>query len=170
MVKEAGKGLILVISKWDTLEDKTPFTRDELAGKIKYHFIFVPWAPLIFTSSLTGQNVTKLFELATEIAQKRTTRIKTPELNCWLRMTVDKHPPAGLKNRDPKLNYIVQEDDNRTPSFKVFGAHTKFLHWSYKRFMERELREAFGFEGTPIKFWFIEKHVTHKHGTRPPAE
>lgn len=167
MIKEAGKGLILVISKWDSLEDKTPFTRDELAGRIKYHFIFVPWAPLIFTSAVTGQNVTKLFELATEIAAKRTTRIKTPELNRWLRTTVDKHLPAGLKNRNPKLNYIVQEDDNSMPSFKVFGAHTKYLHWSYKRFMERELRQTYDFTGTAIKFWFIEKHVDrHKHGTR----
>ena len=54
---------------------------------------------------------------------------------------------------------MVQENDNPSPNFKVYGAHTKFLHWSYKRFMERELRETFGFEGTAIKFWFFEKHV-----------
>jgi GTPase len=167
MIKEAGKGLIVVVSKWDSLEDKTPFTRDQLAARLQGEFVFVPWAPLIFTSAVTGQNVTKIFELATEIFQRRTIRIKTPELNRWLRATVDKHTPAGLKNRSPKLNYIVQEDDNPMPAFKVFGAHTKFLHWSYKRFMERELRQTYDFTGTPIKFWFIEKHQTHKHGTRP---
>ena len=170
MIKEAGKGLILVISKWDTLDEKTPFTRDQLAAQLRHTYDFVPWATMIITSSVTGQNVTKLFEQTMEIVQERSRRIKTTELNRWLKGVMIKHPPAGLKNRAPKLNYIVQEDDNPTPSFKVFGAHTKFLHWSYKRYMERSLREIYGFAGTPIKFWFIEKHVTHKHGTRPHLE
>jgi GTP-binding protein len=167
MIKEAGKGLVLVVSKWDSLDDKDAFTRDSLAPRIAHEFDFVPWAPLIFTSSVTGQNVTKIFDLVLDIVAKRQTRIKTTELNRWLRMVVDKHPPAGLKNRNPKLNYMVQEDDNDIPSFKIFGASTKFLHWSYKRYMERELRRVFGFEGTAIQFWFIEKHVTHKHGASP---
>jgi GTP-binding protein len=167
MIKESGKGLIIVVSKWDSVEDKTPFTRDELAAQIKHQFEFAPWAPLIFTSSVTGQNVAKLFDLSFEIDAERHKIIKTVELNRWLREIVNEHPPAGLKNRAPKLNYIVQEDDNPNPSFKVFGSHTKFLHWSYKRFMDRRMRERYGYSGTPIKFWFIEKHVTHKHGTRP---
>jgi GTP-binding protein len=166
LIKEAGKGLVLVISKWDSVE-KDGFTHDEMLPGIRYNFEFVPWAPVIFTSSITGQNVTKLFELALEIDENRKLRIKTPELNRWLQDVANAHPPAGLKNRSPKLNYIVQEDDNPIPSFKVFGAHTKFLHWSYKRYMERALREKYGFTGSAIKFWFIEKHVTHKHGTRP---
>ncbi|GAC1392287.1 MAG: ribosome biogenesis GTPase Der [Candidatus Saccharimonadales bacterium] len=170
MIKEAGKGLILVVSKWDIVDDKDPFTRDQLAADIKQTFDFVPWAPLIFTSAVTGQNITKIFDLVLDIQRARGTRIKTTELNRWLRQIADKHPPAGLKNRSPKLNYIVQEDDNPSPTFKVFGAHTKFLHWSYKRYMERELRYTFGFEGTSIKFWFFEKHETHKHGTRPIKE
>src|SRR5690606_12967045 len=95
--------------------------------------------------------------------------IKTPELNRWLRSVTDRHPPAGLKNRQPKLNYIMQESDNPT-NFKVYGAHTKLLHWSYKRHMDRRLREKYGFEGTPVKFWFFEKHETHKHGTKPRQE
>ncbi len=170
MIKESGKGMILVVSKWDSLEDKDPFSRDQLAARLKHEFVFVPWAPLIFTSSVTGQNVTKIFDLAQDIDTERQRRIKTTELNRWLRNVVEMQPPAGLKNRTPKLNYIVQEDDNPNPSFKVFGAHTKFLHWSYKRFMERQLREQYSFNGTPIKFWFIEKHVTHKHGTRPERD
>lgn len=167
MIKEAGKGLILVVSKWDVAEDKTPFTRDELAVKIKHTFSFAPWAPLIFTSAETGQNVTKIFELALEIEERRKLRISTPELNRWLRKVVMSHPPAGLKNRTPKLNYMVQETDNPIPAFKIFGAHTKFLHWSYRRYMDRMLREAYDYTGTPIQLWFIEKHVTHKHGTKP---
>lgn len=157
LVKEAGKGLIIVVSKWDAAE-KTAFTRDQLAPQIKHEFAFVPWAPLIFTSAVTGQNVTKLFDLVFEIDQRRQQRLATPELNRWLRQVTDSHPPAGLKNRSPKLNYIVQESETDLPSFKVFGSHTKFLHWSYKRFMERRLREVYDFSGTPIKFWFIEKH------------
>lgn len=173
MIKEAGKGLVLVVSKWDAVEDKDAYTRDLIAPEIAATFDFVPWAPLIFTSSVTGKNVTKLFELATDIHTRRQKRIPTRELNQWLAKVTDKHPPAGLKNRAPKLNYMVQEDDNPIPAFKVFGAHTKFLHWSYKRYMERSLREAYGFEGTPIQLWFIEKHDTHKHGhspTKPPRK
>lgn len=158
MVKEAGKGLIIVVSKWDSVIDKTAYTRDQLAPVIKRDYAFTPWAPLIFTSSVTGQNVTKIFDLARDIYLVRQTELKTTELNRWLQTIVNEHPPAGLKNRMPKLNYMVQEEDNNTPSFKVFGAHTKFLHWSYKRYMERKFRERFGFEGTPVKFWFIEKH------------
>lgn len=165
MIKEAGNGLILAISKWDSVE-KDGFTRDQLVARLKHDFDFVPWAPFVITSSVTGQNVSKLFELALEIDATRQTEVKTSELNRWLRAVVDSHPPAGLKNRVPKLNYIIQEDDNPT-NFKVFGAHTKFLHWSYKRYMERSLREAFGFSGTPIRFWFFDKHVTHKHGQKP---
>ena len=83
---------------------------------------------------------------------------------------VDKHPPAGLKNRAPKLNYMVQEDDNPIPAFKIFGSHTKFLHWSYKRYLERNLRERYNYEGTAVQLWFIEKHETHKHGNSPTKE
>jgi GTP-binding protein len=215
LVKEAGKGLVLVVSKWDddAIEpvkartarseakiaakheeieatkkisksekirrsrainytdngdlEKDAFTRDALAGRIADQYDFVPWAPLIFTSSITGQNVAKLFDLILEISEARKTRVTTRALNDWLSMVTAKHPPAGLKNRMPKLNYMIQEDDNPTPAFKIFGAHTKFLHWSYRRYMERELRETFKFDGTALQLWFIEKHVTHKHGNSP---
>ncbi|HUC90327.1 MAG TPA: ribosome biogenesis GTPase Der [Patescibacteria group bacterium] len=170
MIKESGKGLILVVTKWDATEGKDAFTRDALAPQISNTYDFVPWAPLIFTSSETGQNVTKLFELAQEIVEVRKQRHTTSELNRWLREVVDRHPPAGLKNRAPKLNYMTQETDNPIPAFKVFGSHTKFLHWSYKRYMERKFRELYNYEGTPIQFWFIEKHETHKHGNSPTRE
>lgn len=165
MVKEAGKGLIIAVSKWDVL-DKDAFTRDQLAPQIAHDFDFVPWAPLVFTSSQTGQNAVKIFELALSIYEQRHKQIKTSELNRWLERTVASHPPAGLKNRQPKLNYIIQEDDNPT-NFKIYGSQTKFLHWSYKRFLEKELRQTFGFNGTAIKFWFFEKRESHKHGQSP---
>lgn len=166
MIKEAGRGLVLVVSKWDALV-KTAFTRDALAPQIAATFDFVPWAPLIFTSAVSGQNVTKLFDLALLIQSERAKRLTTSELNIWLREMVDAHPPAGLKNRAPKLNYITQETDNDVPAFKIFGSHTKFVHWSYRRYLEKGLRERYGFAGTPIQLWFIEKHLTHKHGSSP---
>ena len=167
MCKDSGKGLVLVVSKWDIAEGKGAFTRDELAAKIVQTYDFVPWAPLIFTSAITGQNVTKLFDLALEIDKRRKQRITTSDLNRWLRSTVEQHPPAGLKNRSPKLNYMTQEDDNPIPAFKIFGSHTKFLHWSYRRYMERSLREKYDYIGTSLQLWFIEKHVGHKHGVSP---
>jgi len=167
LVKDAGRGLILVVSKWDNATDKDAFSRDLLAPQIAANFEFVPWAPLIFTSAVTGQNVTKIFDLALEIEKERQKRIPTSELNKWLRAAVDKHPPAGLKNRSPKLNYIVQETDNPTPAFKIFGSHSRFVHWSYRRYLETQLRYTFGFIGTPIQLWFIDKHQSHKHGESP---
>ncbi len=167
MVKESGKGLVLVVSKWDIAEEKTAFSRDDIAPKLTHEFQFAPWAPLIFTSAITGQNVTKLFELALEIDAERHKRIATSSLNKWLRTAVDAHPPAGLKNRSPKLNYMVQEDDNPIPAFKIFGSQTGFLHWSYRRYLEKQLRETYGYVGTAVQLWFIEKHVAHKHGNSP---
>jgi GTP-binding protein len=170
MIKEAGKGLVLVVSKWDVAEEKDAFTRDALAPQIAHTYNFVPWASLVFTSAITGQNVPKLFELSLEIDKQRGKRIPTADLNRWLREMVDKHPPAGLKNRAPKLNYMVQEDDNPIPAFKIFGSHTKYVHWSYRRYLERNLRERYGYEGTPVQLWFIEKHESHKHGNSPTRE
>lgn len=167
MIKEAGRGLIIVVNKWDALEEKDPFSRDQLAHEIAKTYDFVPWAPLVFTSAVTGQNVTKIFELATEIDQERKRRIPTNELNKFLREMVDAHPPAGLKNRLPKLNYMVQETDNPIPAFKIFASHTKYVHWSYRRYLEKGLRDRYGYIGTPIQLWFIEKHESHKHGNSP---
>ncbi|MEX2014390.1 MAG: ribosome biogenesis GTPase Der [Candidatus Saccharimonadales bacterium] len=157
MVKDSGKGLILAVSKWDSVENKDAFTRDQLAPQIAHNFVFVPWAPLIFTSSVTGQNVAKIYDVVLEILEQRKKKITTPKLNSWLEKILRSHPPAGLKNRTPKINYMVQEHDNPSPTFKVYGRDTKFLHWSYKRYMEKELRSEFGYEGTPIKFWFFDK-------------
>lgn len=158
MIKQVGKGLIIVISKWDSVE-KTAFTRDQMAPKIASDFDFTPWAPLIFSSAHTGQNVNKILELAIDIMARRQAKYKTSELNAWLKAVVESHPPAGLKNRQPKLNYMVHEEGNPTPSFKIFGSKTKYLHWSYKRYMEKEFRRRWPLDGTPLKFWFIEKKV-----------
>jgi GTP-binding protein len=156
IIDEAGKGLVVVISKWDIVEDKDEFTRDAIAPKITRTFNFIPWAPLIFTSSVTGQNVTKLFDLAIEINERRHQEVKTRKLNDLLQATVQKHPPAGLKNTMPKLRYMVQTDV-APPWFVIYGSNLKFLHWSYKRHLERVVRENFDFTGTPIKFSFRDE-------------
>ena len=202
VIDEAGKGLVIVVSKWDSLEDvrdraveaaevkaakqaaeeaknpltkkeklrrskamktgqtdalsKDPFTRDAIAAKIGYAFKFTPWAPLIFTSSVTGQNVTKLFDLAVDIDARRKQTTKTRVLNDLLQRAIDKHPPAGLKNTHPKLRYMVQTDDN-PPWFVIHGSNLKFVHWSYKRYLEKLLRETYDYSGTPIKFSFRDE-------------
>ena len=162
MIKEAGKGLVLVVSKWDSVEGKDAFTRDALAPQITYNFAFVPWAPLIFTSSETGQNVTKLFDIAMQIHERRKIEIKTSQLNKVLQRCLIKHPPAGLKNTHPKLRYLVQTD-TAPPWFVIFGTDLRFLHWSYKRYLERNLREEYDFNGTPIMFSFRdEKQMKRK--------
>lgn len=156
MVKESGKGLVLVISKWD-IKEKDSYTRDQITPGIKRDFAFVPWAPLVYTSSVDGKNITKLFDLVLEIMERRAQQIPTRELNTWMKKVTDHHPPAGLKNRQPKLRYMVQEEGNPIPAFKIFGSQTKFLHWSYRRHMERMLREQWDYIGSPVQLWFIDR-------------
>ncbi|MDO5343881.1 MAG: ribosome biogenesis GTPase Der [Candidatus Saccharibacteria bacterium] len=168
IIDEAGKGLVLVVSKWDSVEGKDAFTRDALAPQISYHFKFTPYAPLIFTSSVTGQNVTKLFDLALDIHQRRRQELKTRQLNDLLQKAVTAHPPAGLKNSHPKLRYMVQTDV-APPWFVIYGSNLKFVHWSYKRYLERTLREAFDFAGTPIKLSFRDEKQLKKNRERVAA-
>lgn len=156
IIAESGKGMAIVVSKWDSIEDKDDKTRDYLANKISYAFKFTPWAPLIFTSSVTGQNVTKLFDLAIDIDARRHQTTKTRVLNDLLQRAVQKHPPAGLKNTHPKLRYMVQTDDN-PPWFVIHGSNLKFVHWSYKRYLERLIRETYNYAGSPIKFSYIDE-------------
>jgi GTP-binding protein len=155
IIDEAGKGMAIVVSKWDSAE-KDAFTRDAVAPQIARTFKFTPWAPLIFTSAVTGQNVTKLFDLALDIDYRRKQQTKTRVLNDLLQQAVQAHPPAGLKNTHPKLRYMVQTDTN-PPWFVIYGSNLKFVHWSYKRYLERLLRETYNYAGTPIKFSFRDE-------------
>ncbi len=148
-IAKAGKGIILVVTKTD-LEHKDS---DEILDNLEYDFNFVPYAPVVMTSSLTGKNVTKIFELAQQIDAARHAELKTSDLNKLLMDAVASHPPAGLKNTHPKLRYMVQTD-SCPPWFVVYGSNLSLLHWSYKRYLERRLREAHDFTGTPIFFSF----------------
>lgn len=149
---KAGKGIVVVVTKTDLINpDIKPI--DEILDDLERDFNFLPYAPVLLTSSETGKNVTKLFELALEIDQTRHQEIKTSELNKILGEAIIEHPPAGLKNTRPKLKYMVQTDIC-PPWFVVHGRDLGLLHWSYKRFLERKIREKYPFVGTPICFSF----------------
>lgn len=146
---KAGKGLILVVTKTDLDHQDT----DTILDNLESDFNFAAFAPVVLTSSITGKNVTKIFELATQIDTARHAELKTSDLNKLLEDAVNSHPPAGLKNTHPKLRYMVQTD-TCPPWFVVYGSNLSLLHWSYKRYLERRLREAYDFAGTPIFFSF----------------
>ena len=160
-IVEAGKGIIMVVTKSDLLENAEPTNyfgeenvgnrtaADFLIDALEKDFDFLPYAPVILTSSETGSNVTQLFELALQIDEARHTEIKTSELNKILNEAIVAHTPAGLKNTKPKPKYIVQTD-TCPPWFVVHGHDLGLLHWSWKRFLERKIREKYPFVGTPI--------------------
>ena len=162
-IVEAGKGIIMVVTKSDLLDEATPTnyfgeenagnrtTADFLIDALEKDFDFLPFAPVLITSSETGENVTQLFELALEIDQNRHMEVKTSDLNKILNEAIVSHPPAGLKNTRPKPKYIVQTD-TCPPWFVVHGHDLGLLHWSWKRFLERKIREKYPFMGTPIMF------------------
>jgi GTP-binding protein len=153
MIADSGRGLIIIVSKWDTAQEQSS---NEILRQISSTFDFVPWASVIFTSSVTGKNVAKIFDLATAIAKERQKKIPTTQLNKVLQKAILRHPPAGLKNTHPKFRYVVQTDV-APPWFVIYGSHFKFIHWSYKRYLERQFRDEFGFAGTPIKFSFRDE-------------
>lgn len=145
---DAGKGIIIVLTKADLVDDT-----DRILDELERDFNFLPYAPVLITSSLTGHNVTKLFELATEINETRQLTVKTSDLNKILSKAIVEHLPTGLKNTRPKPKYIVQTD-TCPPWFVVHGRDIQLLHWSWKRFLERKIREKYPFVGTPIFFSF----------------
>ena len=162
-IVESGKGIVMVVTKADLLENAEPTNyfgeenvgnrtaADFLIDSLEKDFDFIPYAPVLLTSSKTGLNVTQLFELTLEIEKNRHLEIKTSDLNKILNEAIIAHPPAGLKNTRPKPKYIVQTD-TCPPWFVVHGHDLGLLHWSWKRFLERKIREKYPFVGTPIMF------------------
>ena len=179
-IVEAGKGIIMVVTKADLAksskeDSSSPFDRPssrgshsrtasspfetrsqnsplgDLLDNLEHDYDFLPYAPVVLTSSETGENVTQLFELALQIDEARHTEVKTSELNKILNDAIISHAPAGLKNTRPKPKYIVQTDVC-PPWFVVHGREMELLHWSWKRYLERKIREKYPFVGTPIMF------------------
>lgn len=155
-IVEAGKGIVVVLTKTDLVKDT-----DKILDELEYDYNFLPFAPVLLTSSETGANVTKLFDLALEIDEARHTELKTSDLNKVLNQAILEHAPAGLKNTRPKPKYIVQTD-TCPPWFVVHGHGLSTLHWSWKRFLENKLREAYPFVGTPIMFSFRDDKSNEK--------
>lgn len=154
MIDDAGKGLIIVIAKSDLAPSKE--AKDEIIRQTSERLKFVHYAPLIFTSSISGKNASKIFELASQIMNRRAQATTTRQLNQILMQAKLHHPPAGLKNAHPKLRYIVQTDTN-PPWFVIYGSQLQQLHWSYKRYLDAAIREVYDYTGTPIKFSFREE-------------
>ena len=164
-IVDAGKSIIMVVTKSDLLENATPTNyfgeqniknrsnADFLIDGLEKDFDFLPYAPVVITSSETGKNVTKIFDLALEIDEARHHQLKTADLNTILHQAISEHLPAGLKNTHPKPKYIVQTD-TCPPWFVIHGHELGLLHWSYKRFLERKIREFYPYLGTPIFFSF----------------
>jgi GTP-binding protein len=146
---EAGKGVVLVVNKWDLIEkdDKTTlrFTetvRDELG--------FLQYAPVLYTSALTKQRVHRITELVKYVAEQQAMRIQTSVLNTLLMDAISINPPPAHKGKRLKILFMTQVDI-KPPTFIVFVNDPELMHFSYVRFLENKLRDSFGFEGTPLK-------------------
>ncbi len=157
LVKEAGKGLILAVNKWDAI-DKDDKTQGRMAAKLQLRFQFTPWAPLVFISALNGKHTDELPRLAIEIAERRKQQITEAKLKAYLREAIVNQPPAGRGNKHPKLTEIRQLSSDQ-PSFLIEGTNTKLLHFSYPRYLENRLRERFDFTGTPIRLVIKDKKL-----------
>ena len=147
---EAGRGSVVVVNKWDLVEkdDKTMKRHTE---KIRQELAFMPYAPLLFTSALTGQRVLKVLELVDFVAEKHATRITTAQLNVLLREATQQNPPPTDKGRRLKILYATQSGV-KPPRFVLFVNDPELMHFSYQRYIENQLRAAYGFEGTPLRF------------------
>ncbi|MDP3976147.1 MAG: ribosome biogenesis GTPase Der [bacterium] len=165
-ILQSYSGLILAINKLDLMESGEE-ARVSFLNHLHHKFEFVPWAPVVFISAKTGKNMEKILELAKEIKESRAQRIATSRMNRWLEMVVMKHFPTGTGVKVPKLFYITQVDVN-PPHFVVQVNNEEYFHFSYIRYLENQLRESFGFNGTAIKFQFRNKPVRKdKKGPTP---
>lgn len=155
LVKEAGKGLVLAVNKWDAIEkdDKTMVRMERM---IQREFQFVWWAPLVFISAQNGKNTEQITKLSNEIRERQRTEIPDEELSALLKRCVMLQPPPGKGNRHPKLVKMTQVGSS-PPTFLIYGTQTKMIHFSYARFVENQLRASFDFIGTPIRLIFKDK-------------
>ncbi|PIZ00697.1 ribosome biogenesis GTPase Der, partial [bacterium (Candidatus Howlettbacteria) CG_4_10_14_0_8_um_filter_40_9] len=152
-VKDSYKGIIIIINKVDEAENVNPET---YLNVLKRKFDFLPFASAIFLSAKTGKNVKKVFDILLEIKKAREVEIPTPKLNKFLEKITIKNPPAGLKNKKPKMKYITQTGIN-PPSFTIFTSYANLIHFSYERYIENQLRKEFDFNGTSIRIVFRSK-------------
>ena len=155
-VAEEGRGLVIALNKWDLLAEKTDRTFDEYVDSMRGEVPFLDFAPFVSISAKSGQRVGRVLELAVDVWGERRKRIPTPELNRVIRAaSLRQAPPAG-KLGPPKIFYATQVAV-APPTFVFFARHAAGVHFSYKRFLENQLRAEFGFDGTPLRLIFRER-------------
>ena len=157
---ERGKGIIVAVNKWDAVEknDKTIY---EYTRKLKELLSFMPYAEYIFISAETGQRLNKLFDLIDMVRQNQTLRVSTGVLNEIMTEAVAMQQPPSDKGKRLKLYYITQVAV-KPPTFVVFVNDRELMHFSYTRYIENQIRNAFGFRGTSLKFIIRERKEKEK--------
>ncbi len=154
---EAGRGLILVLNKWDLYEDKT----DKSSNKFKKDVIdkapYLAFVPFLFTSAKTGQRVTKVLDMALAVQAQRTRRISTSHVNDALQEIIARLQPPQAAGREIKLNYATQVEV-APPTFAFFGNHPELIPENYIRFIHNQLREKWGFLGSPLRIIMRRKN------------
>ena len=155
LAHESGKACIIVVNKWDTISKETK-TLENYKKKVLEKFNFISYAPVLFISAKTGQRVDELFELINKVNEFSCLRISTGTLNETLSRMVVKSPPPSRKGKKLKIYYMTQVSV-RPPTFVFFVNKAELFHFSYKHYIENNLRSTFGFIGTPIHFIVREK-------------
>lgn len=157
---ERGKGIIIVVNKWDAIEknDKTVY---EHTKRIKDILSFIPYAEIMFVSAETGQRLVKLYDMIDLVVENQNMRVQTGVLNEILSEAVALQQPPSDKGRRLKIFYMTQVSV-RPPTFVVFVNNKELMHFSYTRYIENKIREAFGFRGTSLKFLIRERSEKEK--------
>lgn len=146
---EAGRGIIIVVNKWDTL-DKDNKTMDKFTTDIREQFIFLDYAPIIFVSALTKQRLPKLFPIINDVYNSHSMRVQSSVLNEVITDAVAINPAPQDKGQRLRIYYATQVAI-QPPTFVVFVNNPELMHFSYQRFLENRIRDVFTFEGTPIR-------------------
>jgi ribosome-associated GTPase engA len=149
-VHESGKGVIIVVNKWDIFPDKNDKSTLRFTDELRDKLGFLQYAPILYTSALTGQRVERVTELVKYVAEQQSMRIKTSVLNELIRDAVSVNPPPTKKGKQLKILFVTQVSII-PPTFIIFVNDPELMHFSYLRFLENRLRESFGFEGTPLR-------------------
>ena len=152
---EMGKACIIAVNKWDALE-KDGKTMDSYRKKLMNDFSFMSYAPIIFISAKTGQRLDRLFELIKFVDEQNSMRISTGKLNDVLAAATARVQPPTDKGKRLKIYYMTQAS-TRPPTFVCFVNDKELFHYSYQRYLDNQIREVFGLEGTPTKFVIRER-------------
>ena len=156
LVHEAGKAAVIVVNKWDAVEDKQTNTMRDKEAEIRRDLSYMTYAPVVFLSALTGQRVDKLFEVIQEVHKQNTSRVTTGALNSVLAEATARVQPPTDKGRRLKIYYMTQAG-TKPPHFVIFCNDARLFHFSYQRYLENQIREVFGLQGTPIRITIRQK-------------